>query len=139
MNADQLIEEIVKIVNLLSEQDMDEMSGDTLSRVAVKLASYKASLGTFRTQARRAVWDAEKSYELAKAEGYKAMRAEGTNSTDSKEMKKLRAADEMTALADAREMEVKVVGLSNDIHDLIDAIKGRVIHLQTERSENRVG
>jgi hypothetical protein len=45
MKVDETVKEILTIVSTLSEQDMGSLSQDTLSRLALKLASYKASLG----------------------------------------------------------------------------------------------
>lgn len=138
MNIDVLIREIFTIVNTLSQQDIDSLSGDTLSRLAVKIASYKASLGEYVATATRASLDAEADYKLARAKSYQRLRDEGSNSTDAKETKEVYAYDALVAFNEAKELETKVKTLSKDCHDLIDGIKSRLINIQSERMENRV-
>lgn len=133
-----LVAEIVTIVNTLGQQDIDTLSGDTLSRLAVKVASYKASLGVHVADAKKAMWDAEAQYQLARAEGYKKLRAEGKSGTDAAELKHIEAKDALSRLNQARYTSERVSRLSADCHDLIDGIKSRLINLQTERSESNV-
>ena len=133
----RLIDDIKVIVDTLGEQEMDTLSGDTLSRLAVKIASYKASLGVFVVEANKAVYDAEHAYTVAKAKGYeKAMKE--TNATAAKELKYLHAADESVKLNEAKYTRDRVTQLSKDCHDLIDGLKSRLINLQTERSASNV-
>lgn len=138
MNVDVLVKEMFEIIDTLSEQDVSSLSGDTLSRLAVKLASYKASLGSSVAESKKIVLDAEADYKLARAEGYKKLRDDGVGSTDSDEMKHISAHDALSALNEARHKANLIVQLSMDCHDLIDAIKSRLIHLQTEKGEGNV-
>lgn len=138
MKADTLVKEIFAIVNRLSEQDISSLSGDTLSRLAVKLASYKASLGEHVAGAERASWDKEAEYKLARAEEYKRLRDSGKGSTDSDELKGIGSHDSYLAWNKAREQAVLIKTLNQNCHDLIDGIKSRLINLQGERSESKV-
>ena len=138
MDEDTLVSEIFTIVDVLSQQDIDSLSGDTLSRLAVKIASYKASLGRYVAMAEGAELRAKAQYDLAKANSYQQLRDEGKNSTDAKELKLTYAMNELEAYNDAKELATKVRNLSYDCHDLIDGIKSRLINIQSERMENNV-
>lgn len=138
MKADELVKEIFTIVNKLSEQDMGTLSGDTLSRLAVKLASYKASLGEHVAAAERLALDAEAEYKVARAKEYKRLRDDGKGSTDSDELKVIGAHASHLAWNKAREQSVLIKTLNQNCHDLIDGIKSRLINLQSERSDSSV-
>ena len=138
MPADKLVKEILFIVNTLSEQDMGTLSGDTLSRLAVKLASLKASLGEHVAHAKRLAWDAEAEYYRVRAEGYQQLREDGKGSTDADELKRLKAHDAFIAWNKAREKSDLISNLNQSCHDLIDSVQGRLINLHTERSEANV-
>lgn len=136
MNADKLVKEIFKIINALAQHDTSSLSGDTLSRLAVKLASYKASLGEHVAQVEKLANDAEAEYYRIRAEGYQQLRDEGKGSTDAEELKRLSAHDALMAWNKAKHQESLIKTLSRDCHDLIDGIKSRLIHLQEERRES---
>lgn len=138
MKSDELVKEILVVVNTLREQETGNLSGDTLSRLAVKLASYKASLGEYVADVKQLTNDAEAEYYRARATGYKKLRDEGTNSTDSEELKRLEAHDSFMAWNKAKHNEALITTLHRDCHDLIDGIKSRLIHLQFERGEANV-
>jgi hypothetical protein len=137
MQPDELIKEIYTIVHTLREQDMGSLSGDTLSRLVVKLASYKASLGEIVSSAKRDALDAEAIYQEMRAKAYAKLRDAGKGSTDSDELKRKdeKVVDSLAVLNKEKYDADRVTQLSLDCHDLIDAIKSRLIHLQTERSE----
>lgn len=135
MKADELVKEVLSIVHTLSERDMGSLSGDTLSRLAVKLASYKASLGEYVADAKQLAWDAEAEYYRVRAQSYQSLRDEGRGSTDADELKRLDSHESFVAWNKARKQEVLITNLSKDCHDLIDGIKSRLIHLQGERAE----
>lgn len=138
MEADKLVEEIFTIIHALRAQDMGSLSGDTLSRLVVKLASYKASLGEYVAEAQRNANNAEAEYYQSRAEGYKELRDEGKGSTDAEELKRIKAHDSFVAWNDAKYKADLIINLSRDCHDLIDAIRGRLIALQSERKESDV-
>lgn len=138
MLADELVKEIYTVVNTLREQDTGSLSGDTLSRLAVKLASYKASLGEYVAQAKKETWDAEAEYYRVRAEEYQKLRDEGKGSTDSEELKRLGSHESFMAWNKAKHNEALINTLHKDCHDLIDGIKSRLIHLQSEMKESNV-
>jgi hypothetical protein len=135
---DQLTTEIFTIVNTLNQQDMGSLSEDTLSRLALKVASYKASLGEHTAKAKRLAWDAEAEYYRVRAEAYKKLRADGKGATDAEELKRLDAHEAFVAWNKAKELVERLTTLSMDCHDLIDGIKSRLIVLHTEREESNV-
>jgi hypothetical protein len=138
MEADKLVEEIFAIIHALRAQDMGSLSGDTLSRLVVKLASYKASLGEYVAIVSKSANNAEAEYYKARAEGYQRLRDSGKGSTDAEELKRLEAHDSFMALNEAKYKQDLIINLSRDCHDLIDAIRGRLIALQSERTESNV-
>lgn len=138
MKSDELVKEILHVINTLREQDTSSLSGDTLSRLAVKLASYKASLGEYVAEVRRLTLDAEAEYYRVRAEQYQLLRDSGKGATDSDELKRLGAHESFMAWNKAKYNESLIVNLHKDCHDLIDGIKSRLIHLQFEKGELNV-
>lgn len=134
--ADELVKEILEIVKTLSKQDMGSLSGDTLSRLVLKLASYKASLGEPVAEAYKASLDAEAKYYEARAQEYKRLRDDGKNSTDAGELKHLNT-EAMLHWNESRYAFKRLSQLSVDCHDLIDSIRGRLITLGAEMKESR--
>lgn len=136
MNSDELVKEIFTVINTLREHDMGGLSGDTLSRLAVKLASYKASLGEYVADVRKLTWDAEAEYYRVRSESYKALREAGKGSTDAEELKRLDSHEAFVAWNKAKYNEALITTLHRDCHDLIDGIKSRLIHLQAEGKDS---
>lgn len=135
---DELVEKILTLIRTVNEQEMSSLSGDTLSRLAVRLAAYKAGLGEAIPIAKRRRLDAEADYKLAKANSYAELRNAGKGSTDANELKSLGADAALREYNQRVEEESQLVTLSTDCHDLIDSIKSRLISLQSERNENNV-
>jgi hypothetical protein len=138
MNSEQVVQAINEQIDLLNGQPIDDFSGDTLSRLAVRLAAYKAGLGRHVTMAKKATWEAEKQLKMAKAKAYQELREEGQGDGAAKELKNLRIEKEYDAYIAAQELEDQLNGLSYNVHDLIDAIKSRVINQQMEMRESNV-
>lgn len=138
MNAEEAINAITEQIGILNQHPLDDYSGDTLSRVGVRLAAYKAGLGRHSTIAKKATWVAEKQYKEAKATAYQELRDEGVAQGDAKELSVLRVSDAYDAYIEAQELEDKITTLSYNVHDLIDAIKSRVINQQMEMRESNV-
>lgn len=136
MESEKIIELLGAEISKLNEHPIDEFSGDTLSRIGVRLASYKAGLGNYVASAKAESWRAEKALAEAKANGYKKLRAEGKTQGDAEQQRILEASDEYDAFIKAKEVEDRLVGLSYNISDLIDAIKSRLIHQQMELKES---
>lgn len=137
MKPELLVTMITDEIATLNEHSLDTYSGDTLSRLAVRLAALKAGLGSYLVDAKKATWQAEKAYKEAKAQGFIELKAEGQNSTDAKELTVLKANAKYEAFIEAQVLENKVATLSYNVHDLIDAIKSRVINLQMEARDDR--
>lgn len=137
MATDELVKAILKIVNTLEVQDMSSLSDDTLSRLILKLASYKASLGEHVAYAYRLSLDAEAAYQEARANAYKKLRDEGKGSTDAGELKSIESKEAFLTWNERRYQYKMLDKLSIDCHDLIDSIRGRLINLHTERSESQ--
>lgn len=138
MDAEDVITKITEQIVVLNRQPLDDFSGDTLSRVAVKLASYKAGLGSHSTVAKKATWVAEKAFKVKKAEEFQRLRESGSSNAEANELKILYAGNEYDALITAQELEDKITTLIFNVHDLIDAIKSRVINQQMEMRESNV-
>jgi len=135
MEAEKVLDLITEQIDKLNQHPLDDYSGDTLSRVAVRLASYKAGLGRHITIAKKAKWQAEKILQEAKANAYKRLKAE-VNSTDAKELKILEVGKEYDAYIEAQGWEEALTGVSYNLHDIIDSIKSRLINLQMEMREH---
>lgn len=135
MNQEQIIQALEAEIRKLNEHDIDEFSGDTLTRIGVRLASYKAGLGSYVSNAKAESWRAEKAFTEAKANGYQKLRNDGKTQGDAEQLRVLEASAEYEAFISAKETEDKLVGLSYNISDLIDAVKSRVIHQQMELKE----
>jgi hypothetical protein len=136
MKIETILDKITEQVELLNGQPLEDFSGDTLSRLAVRLAAYKAGLGSHSTIAKRDTWQAEKCFKLAKAQAVIDLKSEGYNSTDAKELAITRATETYDILIEAQALEDRITTISINVHDLIDAIKSRVINVQMERSES---
>ena len=135
MNQEQIIQALEAEIRKLNEHDIDEFSGDTLTRIGVRLASYKAGLGAYVSNAKAESWRSEKAFTEAKANGYQKLRGDGKTQGDAEQLRVLEASAEYEAFINAKEIEDKLVGLSYNISDLIDAVKSRVIHQQMELKE----
>lgn len=136
MDAEQLINAITEEIDTLNQQPLEQFSGDTLTRVAVRLASLKAGLGRHSTIAKKDTWLAEQALRVAKATEYRRLRDSGSNATDAKELKILGVEREYKAYIEAQELEDKMVNLSYNVHDMIDSIKSRLINQQMEQRES---
>ena len=137
-SAESVVNLVTEQIDILNEQPLDDFSGDTLSRVGVRLAAYKAGLGRHSTIAKKATWVAEKELKMAKARAYQELRAEGQGDGAARELKNLRIEKEYDVYIEAQELEDKITSLSYNVHDLIDSIKSRVINQQMEMRESNV-
>lgn len=136
MNQNQIIEALEAEIQKLNEHAIDEFSGDTLTRIGVRLAAYKAGLGSYVANAKAEALRADKAFTEAKANGYLKLRNDGKTQGDAEQLRVLEASAEYDALITAKQAEDKLVGLSYNISDLIDAVKSRVIHQQMELKES---
>lgn len=136
-----IIVKIMKINRQLSDEVfLKSLSGDVLSYIGVKLSALKASLLDEKVSAHRDAMNKETLMQKAKGEAF--LRAkEAHNATTAGDAK---YTDELFIQAQNDYTEAKVnyeklKSIVADSHDLIDAIKSRVIDLQGARKDERLG
>jgi len=136
-----IIVKIMKINRELSDEKfLKSLSGDVLSYIGVKLSALKASLLDEKVSAHRDAMNKETLMQKAKGEAF--LRAkEAHNATTAGDAK---YTDEIFIQAQNDYTEAKVnyeklKSIVADSHDLIDAIKSRVIDLQGARKDERLG
>ena len=135
-----IIVKIMKINHQLSDEAfLKSLSGDVLSYIGVKLSALKASLLDEKVSAHRDAMNKETLMQKAKGEAF--LRAkEAHNATTAGDAK---YTDELFIKAQNEYTEAKVnyeklKSVVADSHDLIDAIKSRVIDLQGARKDERL-
>lgn len=142
MSDDELARMLVNlatVMNKLSDENfLKELNGDVLSYTAVKVAAMKATLIEFKVLAHQHMLDMEVEKDRQKAVSYYKFKQEH-GSTAAGDMKYM---DEDFIEATNKYNEAKVSyeqlkSITADAHDLIDAIKSRVIDLQTARKDER--
>ncbi len=139
-DTEELIGKIMKINRQLSDETfLKSLSGDVLSYIGVKLSAMKASLLDVKVDAHR---DAMRKETLMQQEkGAAFLRAKeahnATSAGDAKytDEKFIAAQNEYT---EAKVNYEKLKSVVADSHDLIDAIKSRVIDLQGARKDERL-
>lgn len=138
--AAELIGKIMKINHQLSDEAfLKSLSGDVLSYIGVKLSAMKASLLDIKVDAHRDAMEKETLMQKAKAEAF--LRAKDKyNATSAGDAK---YADEefikaQNTYTEAKVLYEKLKSITADSHDLIDAIKSRVIDLQGARKDERL-
>ena len=137
----ELIGKIMKINNQLSDEHfLKSLTGDVLSYIGVKLSAMKASLLDLKVTAHQDMLD--KEVLMLKEKGAAFLRAkEVHNATSAGDAK---YTDEVFIEAQKTYNQSKVLfekikSIVADSHDLIDAIKSRVIDLQGARKDERLG
>lgn len=137
----ELIGKIMKINNQLSDEHfLKSLTGDVLSYIGVKLSAMKASLLDLKVTAHQDMLD--KEVLMLKEKGAAFLRAkEVHNATSAGDAK---YTDEVFIEAQktynqAKVLFEKIKSIVADSHDLIDAIKSRVIDLQGARKDERLG
>jgi len=144
MTPEQTAELIGKIMDvnrkLSDEAFLKSLTGDVLSYIGVKLSAMKASLLDIKVTAHQDMLD--KEVQMLKVKGEAFLRAkEEHNATTAGDAK---YTDEEFIAAQKAYNEAKVLfeklkSIVADSHDLIDAIKSRVIDLQGARKDERLG
>ena len=135
-----IIVKIMKINRQLSDEVfLKSLSGDVLSYIGVKLSALKASLLDEKVSAHRDAMNKETLMQKAKGEAFLRAKA-GHNATTAGDAKYtdeefIKAQNEYT---DAKVLFEKLKSIVADSHDLIDAIKSRVIDLQGARKDERL-
>lgn len=135
-----LLVDMARINNKLSNGDfLKSLSGDALSYVGVKLAAMKASLLDLKVDAHKQMLDDETDMETMKGQARKrAAKEDGaTASGDTKNADEEYIAAKKKANASKVQYE-RLNSALRDAHDLIDAIKSRVIDLQGQRKNESI-
>lgn len=135
-----IIVKIMKINRQLSDEVfLKSLSGDVLSYIGVKLSALKASLLDEKVSAHRDAMNKETLMQKAKGEAFLRAKTEhnATTAGDAKYTDELfiQAQNEYT---EAKVNYEKLKSIVADSHDLIDAIKSRVIDLQGARKDERL-
>ena len=144
MNSEQttqLIEKMMKINHQLSDEVfLKSLTGDVLSYIGVKLSAMKASLLDGKVDAHRQAMQLETLMQKAKGEAFLRAKTEynATTASDAKYIDEefIEAQNKYT---EAKVLYEKLRSITTDTHDLIDAIKSRVIDLQSARKDERLG
>lgn len=136
-----IIVKIMKINRELSDEKfLKSISGDVLSYIGVKLSALKASLLDEKVSAHRDAMNKETLMQKAKGEAFLRAKTEhnATTAGDAKYTDELfiQAQNDYT---EAKVNYEKLKSIVADSHDLIDAIKSRVIDLQGARKDERLG
>lgn len=129
----ELEETVTAILNI--KEGIQQASSEALSEEAVRLASYKATLGEFVANSRRARDDRAARLEHQRAILYKRYRPE-MSIRDAEQRIKLETKSESLELNEATYRYEQLRLLHQDVHDILDAIKSRFIYLLQERGEN---
>lgn len=135
-----IIVKIMKINRELSDEKfLKSLSGDVLSYIGVKLSALKASLLDEKVSAHRDAMNKETLMQKAKGEAFLRAKIEhnATTAGDAKYTDELfiQAQNDYT---EAKVNYEKLKSIVADSHDLIDAIKSRVIDLQGARKDERL-
>ena len=135
-----IIVKIMKINRELSDEKfLKSISGDVLSYIGVKLSALKASLLDEKVSAHRDAMNKETLMQKAKGEAFLRAKTEhnATTAGDAKYTDELfiQAQNDYT---EAKVNYEKLKSIVADSHDLIDAIKSRVIDLQGARKDERL-
>lgn len=136
----EIIVKIMKINRQLSDEVfLKSLSGDVLSYIGVKLSALKASLLDEKVSAHRDAMNKETLMQKAKGEAFLRAKAEhnATTAGDAKYTDEvfIQAQNDYT---EAKVNYEKLKSIVADSHDLIDAIKSRVIDLQGARKDERL-
>lgn len=137
----EIVGKIMKINYQMSDEHfLKSLTGDVLSYIGVKLSAMKASLLDVKVTAHQDMLD--KEVLMLKEKGAAFLRAkEAHNATSAGDAK---YTDEVFIEAQHTYNSAKVSyerlkSVVSDTHDLIDAIKSRVIDLQGARKDERLG
>lgn len=136
-----LIEKIMKINRQLSDEKfLKSLTGDILSYTGVRLSAMKASLLDVKVDAHRDAM--EKETLMLKEKGAAFLRAKAEhNATSAGDAKYTdeKFIEAQNTYTEAKVLYEKLKSIVSDSHDLIDAIKSRVIDLQGARKDERLG
>lgn len=134
------IQKIHKIFDRLSDEKLLKgLDGDALSYIAVKLAALKGYLIEEKALAHEFMLDQEIRKDEAKAVAYaKAKKEHGSTAAGDIKYSDPDFIKAQEEYGEAKAAFERLKMISADSHDLIDAIKSRVIDLQSARRDERV-
>ena len=135
MDYQKIIQNIMFINEKFSDAQWVKAQGaDVLSYTALKLSAMKGYLGEFKEEALRGLLKAEREMEREKALAFQrareTMAVSAASEAKHSDEQYIKAKEKY---AEARVLYERLKSISADTHDLIDAIKGRTIELQSQR------
>lgn len=138
MNLDEVVTELRQYIGIINAKKIGEMSGDDLSKLVVKLASYNSTLGEYVADAERAADYAEASFDLKKEKAYAEARKKDEKVADSDNIKRLESMDEKGAWIEAKYQYKVLAILRADVNNLIDAIRSRLSFIKSDKEKSYV-
>lgn len=135
---------LTKIYKSLSDKEFFlNLNGDALAYTATKIAALKGRLVEVKREAEIEAKEAEKEYKAEKGFAIKRLTTGDEKISVTAAEKILYADDEVIA---AKEKQIQAEALYNfvksltaDGHDMIEAIRSRLIDLQGARKDERIG
>lgn len=140
MDQERLLENIQHINSKFSDESWAKgQNGNVLSYTAIKLAAMKAYLIDVKVEAHRAVMDAEIEMETQKGLAYLKMKEEhnATAAADAKNTVE-EYIEAKRSYAEKKVFHDRLRSVVADTHDLIEALRSRIIDLQGSRKDERV-
>lgn len=132
---EETVSKIIELIKTLQNYEIDTFTPDTLSAIAIKLAVLKAGLGDQIYQVLKETKEREAELKSAKSTAYRDLRESGLGAGDSKESVNAVIADLIKGLAESEARLSKLQNLSYNVHDIIEAIRSRIINQQMEKRE----
>lgn len=137
MDVNEVVSSILKIHRWIQEGDIKKQTGDALSQTAMKLAAFKTTLGGYVADTRLNRDQASTMLDAARAEAYKKRRKLGDSIKDAESTVK---AETQAQQVDFNEMSYQYERLRllhGDCDALLEGMRSRLIHLQTEKGDGR--
>lgn len=136
MDLQSLVKEIQELIDIVSVRKISEMSGDDLSKMALKLASYNATLGSFIAEHEREADLKEASHEMIREQAYKVWREKDKTVADADNYKRTQGHESKLEWIEAKYQYRTLSILRADVSNMIDAIRSRLSQLKQERSQS---
>lgn len=130
MDLNSLVKELRQYLSLLNVQQMNDLDGDTLSRLAPKLASMNGTLGGYVAQAERDADLAEYHYDLSREKAYKDAREGGATVADADNIKRLAHQDKKEEAIKLRYNHRVLQLLRRDVENLMDHLRSRLSYMK---------
>lgn len=137
MDVNEVVSKVLGIHKRIQDGDIGGLTGDHLSRAAMKLAAYKVTLGGYVADARRTRDEASQILEDARAKVYKERRKLGESIKDAEGVVKMTTAQQLNDFNDMAYQYERLRLLHSDCDALLEGMRSRLIHLQTEKGDGR--